>query len=45
MQKCVDGDAGIFNPQKVFEFMNEIQKQEDPKAYEPEIVQKIEKQK
>jgi hypothetical protein len=29
--------SGFFNPKEAFNCLNEIQKAEDPKAYQPEI--------
>lgn len=34
-------ESGVLNPQKVFEFMNQVQKNDDPDAYQPEIVKTI----
>lgn len=36
--KACKGKDGFFNPMQAFECLNDIQKQEDPCAYEPEVV-------
>ena len=35
--KACKGESGFFNPEQAFSKLNEIQKAEDPKAYEPEL--------
>jgi len=35
--KACKGESGIFNPLKAFDCLNDIQKKDDPNAYEPEI--------
>jgi hypothetical protein len=36
LNACKD-EKGFFNPIKAFNCLNEMQKMEDPKAYQPEI--------
>lgn len=36
--KACKGKEGIFNPIQAFSCLNNLQKQEDPRAYEPEVV-------
>lgn len=38
LKKECKGDLGIVNPMKAFSFLNIIQKEDCPEAYEPEIV-------
>lgn len=35
--KACKGESGFFNPLKAFDCLNDIQKKEDPKAYEPDM--------
>ena len=35
------GELGFFNPQRMFDLMNVMQKKDDPQAYQPEIVKTI----
>jgi len=39
------GASGVFNPGMVFSCLNYIQKEEDPKAYQPEILEIIKRKK
>lgn len=41
LDNCKNNE-GIFNPQKVYEMMNKIQKQKDPEAYRPEMEKTVE---
>ena len=43
--KACKGTKGFFNPQEAFACLNDIQKKEDPKAYENEIEQAYEMKK
>jgi hypothetical protein len=38
LKKECRGDLGLVNPLKAFTFLNIIQKEDCPEAYEPEIV-------
>lgn len=40
IQNCKQ-QTGVLDPQKMFELLNEIQKKEDPDAYQPEIIKTI----
>ena len=40
LQAC-KGDSGFFNPLKAFNCLNNIQKEEDPKLYEPAVIKQI----
>ena len=44
LKQCKD-QSGFFNPMKAFEKLNDIQKQEDPNAYVPEVIIQINKKK
>lgn len=35
------GEFGVFNAGMIFNCLNDIQKEEDPKAYQPEIIEII----
>jgi hypothetical protein len=35
--KACRGESGFFNPMQANECLNEIQKKEDPKAYQPDM--------
>ena len=37
-EQCRNGEVSILNPTLAFEIMNVAQREEDPEAYEPEIV-------
>ena len=37
--------SGLFNPGTMYNRLNDMQKQEDPKAYQPEVVAIIERKK
>ena len=37
-KECKEEELGYMNPWKVINCMNEIQKEDHPEAYEPEIV-------
>ena len=39
--KACKGESGFFNPRIACNILNDMQKKEDPKAYEPEILQNI----
>ena len=41
LESCKD-ELGYFNPLRAFDKMNEIQKMEDPKAYQPGVAQVLE---
>ena len=43
--KACKGKEGFFNPMEAFNCLNNIQKQEDPCAYEPEVVRQVNAQK
>ena len=40
--KACKSDSGFFDPMAAFNCLNQIQKAEDPKAYEPELQQALE---
>ena len=39
------GASGVFNPGMIFNCLNDIQKEEDPKLYQPEILEIIKRKK
>jgi len=39
------GTSGVFNAGMIFNCLNDIQKEEDPKAYQPEILEIIQRKK
>lgn len=43
--RACKGESGFFNPTKAFDCLNNIQKEQDPEAYESEVVKTINAQK
>ena len=41
--KACKGESGFFNPMKAFDCLNAIQKKEDPKAYESDVLVQMNK--
>ena len=39
--KACKGKEGFFNPTQAFSCLNDLQKREDPRAYEPDVVKQV----
>ena len=39
--KACKGKEGFFNPAQAFDCLNQIQKKQDPNAYQPEVVKQF----